>query len=219
MQAVSQVSNWYCSECGSHRFVDRDGFRWCLGCGVGTPIFNVPSRVPGVGAETHYAPTNELCFGRDLGNPGVNSARNGKALFQVLGKHNRKDLAIRTIQIRSECMRSQEVPIAQRMKNYGANLSKRFGYREKVLFANSLGYNLRWIATILTMQNDGVHSKDFAVATFLLNVRKFFGEKKAVQIMRMVWGREKDGKLYVPDSKRQFISRAKSLIEMDKLVV
>lgn len=217
MQAVSQV--FKCEECGSSKFVDRDSFRWCLGCGVGTPIYSRPSRVPGRGADTHYAPTNELCFGRDLGNPSANSTRNGFALLQILGKNNKKNLGIRAIQVRRECMRSQEVPIAQRMKNYGGALSKRFGFRDQVLFANALGSNLNWIATILTSMKNGIHSKDFATATFLLNVKKFFGEKKATEIMKQVWGREKNGKLFVPDSKRRFILKAKNLIELDKLVL
>ena len=218
MQAASESPSLKC-ECGSSKFVDRDGFRWCLGCGAGTPLYNTPRRVPGHGADTHYAPTNELCFGRDLGNPGVSSARNGVALLQVLGKHNKKNLGIRAIQVRGECMRSQEAPISQRMLNYGGDLSKRFGYRDQVLFANALGRNLKWIATILTMQNDGTHSKDFAVATFLLNVKKFFGEQKAVQIMEAVWGKEKNGKVIVFDSKRNFILKAKSLIELDRLIL
>ena len=164
-------------------------------------------------------PPNALGFGFDLGNPGLNSSRNSVALLQVLSKHNKSNLGIRNIQIRSECMRAQESPIGQRMLNYGGDFSKRFGFRDRVLFANTLGYNIRWIATILTMMKNGIHSKDFATATFLLNVKKFFGEKKATEIMKQVWGREKNGKLFVPDSKRNFISKAKSLIELGKLIL
>jgi len=217
MQAASSLIREVCEECGCSVFVERKGKRTCSSCGLEKNVYTPPSSVPGVGDNTHYAPPNALGFGKDLGNPGLNSSRNSVALLQVLSKHNKANLGIRNIQIRSECMRAQESPISQRMLNYGGDFSKKFGFRDRVLFANTLGYNIRWIATILTMMKNGVHSKDFAVATFLLNVRKFFGEKKSVQLMEALWGKEKEGQLFVPDSKRTYILKAKSLIELDKL--
>jgi hypothetical protein len=216
---VASKSSWFCEECGSKRFVDRDGFRWCIGCGIGTQIFERLHRVPGVGADTHYAPENQLCFGKGLGNPAVNSKYSRKALYQVLAQNNTKDLGIRAIQIKNECMRSQEPSVAQRMKSYGSNLCKRYGFGDNVLLSNALGFNLKWIATILTMQNEGSHSKDLAVATFLLNVKKFYGWEKTFEIMMQVWGRTDDVRLHVPESKKRYIATARNLIHLHNLVV
>jgi hypothetical protein len=222
MQTIPESpSEWICPEpdCDSRRFVDREGWRWCLVCGIGTMFLEVPHKVPGVGSDTHYAPENQLCFGRDLGNPAVNSRRDQRALYKVLALNRKEDLGIRAIRIKNECMRSQESPVTQRMKSIGSSLCKRYGFGDNVLLSNALGFNLKWIGSILTTLRDGSHSKDLTVAAFVLSVKKFYGWGKAVEIMLDLWGQEKDLKLFIPKSKKRFIAKARDLILLDKLVI
>lgn len=205
------VNQGVCPNCKETGFLWRDkenGEVVCKNCGYTEPLFAPLIRCSGVGNKQgrHDAPVNKLCFGDDLGNPSVNSRRNGKALFHVLGRNNRDDLGIRTIQIRNECMRSQENPITQRLKSYLSQWCKQFGWGDNVLLSNSCGQNAKWVGTILAMMNDGSHSKDLATAIFVLNVQKFFGKEKAGKVADVL----KPKKLYV--------EKANNLIKLDKLV-
>lgn len=193
----------------------------CHRCGlVLKRIFQISHNAPGVGNDTHVAPMNSLCYGNDLGNPAVDSRGKKNALMRVLSTGGSKDLGIRAIQVRGECMRSQETPISQRMKNYGSQLCKQFGYGDHVILSNTLGPNLTLISTILWLQNDGAESKNLAEATFILNVEKIFGKGEARSIMQRIWGRGKGESIipYVPKSKRKYLAKAHNMLRLTSLV-
>lgn len=205
---VETVSNpsFVCEECGGTRFVDRDGFRWCVGCGIGERILDVVHRVPGVGSDTHYAPENKLCFGNDLGTPALNNRRDSKALYKVLGKNNKENLGVRAIQLKNECMASQETTITQRMKSYLSHWCKQFDWADDVLLSNVLGANAKWVGTILTMMNDGSDSKEFARGIFFWGVLKMKGREKALEIAEAL------------ELKEVYVKKTRGLLRLDKLI-
>jgi hypothetical protein len=218
-QTIPETPSYICEECGSTRYADRSGYRWCVGCGVGEPIFQPPHKVPGHGNDVQHTPEHQLAYGKNLGNPAVNSRRDRKALFDVLAMNTTEDLGIRAIQIRSECMNSMEPPITRRMKNLGSALCRHYGYGDNLFFSNALGFNLKWIGSILTARNDGRHSKDLTIATFVFNVHRFDGWSKAVEIMFDAWVNKKTMKIDVSDSKNRYIAVARSMIGLSKLVI
>lgn len=207
------IGKGICPECKETGFLWHDGENGeviCRKCAmvVGTR-FNPVIRCSGIGnnRDRHDAPENQLCFGKDLGNPDVNSRRNGKALYQVIGQTHKENLGIRAIQVRNECMASQETNVTQRMKNYLSGWCKQFGWGDHVLLSNALGFNARWVGTILTMMKNGKDSKELSRGIFVLNVQKFFGREKALEVA---------GTLKV---KKRYIAKARGLIHLDKLVV
>lgn len=138
----------------------------------------------GNGDGRHDAPPNNLSFGKDLGNPGLTSKYNRYALFQVLGKNGSENIGIRKRQIDNECMRSQETVITQRLKNYLSQWSKRFGFRQKVLFGNTLGSHAEFIGHFLSLKKDGRKSKELARAIFLYTIKQFFNKQKTLEISK-----------------------------------
>lgn len=200
------INKGICPHCkGTRGFLsdEENGEIVCQECGFTQRIYSPQSRCSGVGNGDgrHDAPVNDLCFGRNLG-----ARLQNRSLLQILRKRGTVDLGIRRIQVRNEIMRSQEKPITQRIKSYLSDWSKMFGWRDQVLFANTLGSHAHWVGTCLTLMKDGRNSKELAKGIFSLTVKRFFGDEKIPLI---------EAKL---KPKKLFIKKARDIITLDKLV-
>lgn len=180
------IDRGFCPVCESDKNVFPRGTELvCVKCGlVLGPAWQPSSKVPGVGNNTNFAPENHLCFGK-LGNVGLSNGRWN--IHRIISKNGKENLGIRAIRVRNQCNLTEESTVTRRMKNYLSSWSKQFGWSDNeqgnnAVFSNKLGLNVEWIGGLLTVIHDGRNTKDLSRGIFVLNVRRFFGEKKALEV-------------------------------------
>lgn len=195
-------------ETSRHVFSHKNGEVCCHNCGAVIKTEYSPLvRCAGVGTKGRMdSPVNSLAFGNNMGNPAVNSKFNKTALYSILARNGKENLGIRFIQIKNECMRTQETVITQRIKNYLSSFCKRYGWQNEIILSNALGHAAMWVGATMTLVNNGKNSKNLALGIFYLNVKKLFGLEKACEVAKEL------------EIKKLYIQKAQSLIQLNKLL-